>query len=521
MIKFMFEHISWDKELSLSSLPFETKTFQILQTHISYVLITDEFVYKIKKPVNFGFLDFTTLEKRKFYCEREVELNRRLCGDLYIGVVPITKTNGGYQVEGKGEPVEYAVKMKRLPEEGMMKSLLEERLLTKKHMDLIVDTLVPFYKTAETGDKINYYGSIEVITFNTEENFEQTKSFIGKALTQRKYDYIVNYTRNFIKEKKEVFQKRIEGGFIRDGHGDLYSANICFDNLKRVYIFDCIEFNDRFRCGDCAQDLAFLAMDLDFHRLKELSSYFIEEYVKKSGDSGLYEVLNFYKCYRAYVRGKIGCFTYADERVPEEERRKALYAAQRYFDLAFSYAGGKPKIAVFMGLSGTGKTFLANKFLSKYPACYLSSDIERKKLIGISPEEHRFEEFEKGIYSPEVTEKTYKRLIERTLEEISFGRDVVLDATFREERYREELIKALKPLKIEPLFILCTAPDHVVKERIEKRHKERSASDALFETYLHQKKKFVPPKMDQNLLVLDTSQSLEILLQQIEKFLNF
>jgi len=521
MIKSMSEVIPWERVLSPASLPFETKTFQILQTHISYILLTDEWVYKIKKPVNFGFLDFTSLEKRKFYCEREVELNRRLCPELYLGVVSIVKTKEGFRIEGEGEPVEFAVKMKRLPEEGMMSRLLKERELTKAHIDLLVNTLVPFYQQAETGERVNYYGSLEVITFNTEENFEQTKAFVGKALTQRKYEHIVNFTRTFIKEKSSLFKKRIEEGFIRDGHGDLYSANICFDDLKRVYIFDCIEFNERFRCGDVAQDLAFLAMDLDFHRLRDLSNYFIKEYIKKSGDQGLYEVLDFYKCYRAYVRGKIGCFTYADERVPDEERERALKSAQIYFDLAFSYAKGVPKVGVFMGLSGTGKTFLAKHFLSKYPASYLASDIERKSLFNIPPEEHHFEAFEKGIYSPEVTEKTYRRLIEKTLEEVKYGRDVILDATFREERYRKELVEALKPLGIEPFFILCTAQDEIVKERIEKRLKEKSASDALYETYLHQKRKFQPPKEVKNLLVLDTSQSLEILLERIEQFLNF
>ncbi|BAU22544.1 aminoglycoside phosphotransferase [Caldimicrobium thiodismutans] len=513
--------IPWAEVLTFSNLPFDTKTFQILQTHISYVIITDSIVYKIKKPVNFGFLDFTTLEKRKFYCEREVELNRRLCGDLYIGVVPIVKTEKGYQIEGEGEPVEYAVKMGRLPEEGMMKGLLREGLLTKAHLDLIVDTLVPFYKSAETGEKVNYFGSLEVISFNTEENFEQTKGFVGKALTKRKYEHIVNYTRNFIKERASIFQKRIKEGYIRDGHGDLYSANICFDDLKRVYIFDCIEFNDRFRCGDVAQDLAFLAMDLDFYRLKEFSDYFIEEYVKKSGDKGLYEVLDFYKCYRAYVRGKIGCFTSEDERVPEEERIKALESAQKYFDLAFSYAGGKPKVAVFMGLSGTGKTFLAKEIQARYPVAYLSSDIERKRLLSLSPEEHYFAEFERGIYSPEMTEKTYAQLIEKAIEETSFGRDVVIDATFREKRFRDNLKKALEGIGIEPLWVLCTATDEVVKERIEKRLKEKTASDALFETYLKQKERFEPPQSEDNLLILDTSQELSKVLGYLEEFLDF
>lgn len=515
------EAIPWSEVLSIQSLPFETREFYILQTHISYVVITDSIVYKIKKPVNFGFLDFTTLEKRRYFCEREVELNRRLCGDLYLGVVPITREGSFYRIEGEGESVEYAVKMRRLPEEGMMKRLLEKGALTKAHLDLLVDTLVPFYKEAETGEKVNYYGSLEVITFNTEENFTQTRPFVGKALTERKYNHIVNFTRTFLKEKASLFEERIRGGFIRDGHGDLYSANICFEDLKRVYVFDCIEFNDRFRCGDVAQDLAFLAMDLDFYRLRELSNYFIEEYVRKSGDQGLKEVLDFYKCYRAYVRGKIGCFTYADERVPPEERKRALESARAYFDLAFHYAGGRPRVAVFMGLSGTGKTFLAREFLKKYPGVYISSDIERKRLLGLSPEEHYFAEFEKGIYSPEITEKTYERMIERALEEVSYGRDVVLDATFREKHHRERLKAALRPLGIEPRFVLLTAPDEVVRERIEKRLKEKSASDALFETYLKQKERFVPPEKEENLLVLDTSQDLTKIFKPLERFLDF
>ncbi|MFN3568008.1 MAG: aminoglycoside phosphotransferase, partial [Caldimicrobium sp.] len=287
----------WDKLLNIESLPFLTHHFQVLQTHISYIFITDEVVYKIKKPVNFGFLDFTTLDKRKFYCEREVELNRRLCKDLYLGVVPIVRTDKGYKIEGHGEIVDYAVKMKRLPEEGMMSKLLKEGGITYLHMDLILDKLIPFYRSAETGEKVNSYGSLQTIRYNIEENFLQTKDFVGIALSERKYLQIIDYSRNFMEERKNLFEERIRDGYIRDGHGDLYSANICFDNLKEVYIFDCIEFNERFRCGDVISDMAFLAMDLDFHRQRKLSHYFVAEYIKKSGDRKAEELLNFYKCY--------------------------------------------------------------------------------------------------------------------------------------------------------------------------------------------------------------------------------
>jgi len=510
----------WDKLINLSSFPFKIEDFKVVQTHISYVFITDFYVYKIKKPVNFGFLDFTTLEKRKYFCEREVELNRRLCPDLYLGVVPVTKSDGIYKFEGDGEIVEYAVKMKKLPENGMMSPLLEEGKITEKHIDLINNVLVPFYKKAETGERVNIYGSIETVSYNTNENFEQTKDFVGIAISEDKYEYIVNYTKQFIQNNKELFEKRIKEGYIRDGHGDLYSANICFDDLKRVYIFDCIEFNERFRCGDVCSDIAFLAMDLDYHRFRDLSNYFITNYIEQSGDRDLSKLLNFYKCYRAYVRGKIGCFTYASSEVPEEKRREALESAKRYFDLAYLYAGGIPKIIIFIGLSGTGKSYLAQKLLQERPAVYIASDIIRKKLANLDLDKHYYADFEKGIYTPEMTEKTYKKMIEIAKEEISYGRDVILDATFRDKKYRNLIKKEFKNTRTKLYWIWCQADDEVIKERIFKRKEEKSYSDALWEIYLSQKKKFKEPLECENLLILNTSESAEILINQILKFLK-
>lgn len=514
------EKFFWDNLITLESFPFKTSQLKVIQTHISYVFITDEIVYKIKKPVNFGFLDFTTLEKRKFFCEKEVELNKRLSPEIYLGVVPVTEKDGNFKFEGEGKIVEYAVKMKRLPDEGMMKKLLKDERIIEKHIDLIVEVLVPFYKSAKTGEEVNKYGSIETISYNTNENFEQTKDFIGVALTEEKYNYIVNYNNEFIKQNKALFEKRIKEGFIRDGHGDLYSANICFDDLKKVYIFDCIEFNERFRCGDVCCDISFLAMDLDYHRFRNLSDYFIKSYVEKSGDKDVYKLLNFYKCYRAYVRGKIGCFTYASSGISEEERKEALFSAQKYFDLAYHYAGGIPKVIVFLGLSGTGKTFLSLNLLKKMPAVYLASDIVRKKLLKLDPEKHYYAEFEKGIYSPEISFKTYEKMIEMAIEELSYGRDVIVDATFREKVYRDLLREKLKNVKAKVYWIWCRAEDEIVKERILKRKMEKTYSDALWDIYLSQKHKFHLPEDCKPLLILDTSESLEKLLEKISQFLK-
>jgi len=512
--------IQWDTVITPDSFPFPVKDLRVVQTHISHVFITDSYVYKIKKPVNFGFLDFTTLEKRKYFCEREVQLNKRLCPDLYLGVVPVNKEGEKFRFEGKGEVVEYAVKMRRLPEKGIMTELLKKGEVTERHIDLIVDVLVPFYKNAETGEKVNVYGKIETVKYNIDENFEQTKDFVGIALTEDKYNYLVEYNEKFFQENKPLFEKRIKEGFIRDGHGDLYSANICFDDLKKVYIFDCIEFNERFRCGDVCSDIAFLAMDLDYHRYKTLSDYFVTTYIEKSGDRDIKELLNFYKCYRAYVRGKIGCFTYASSGISEEQKKNFLESAQKYFDLAYLYAGGIPKVIIFMGLSGTGKTYLAQALLKKRPAVYIASDIVRKKLLNLDPTKHYYAEFEKGIYTPEITEKTYKKMAELAREELTYGRDVILDATFKEKVYRQWIIEGLKGVKAKIYWIWCQAEDEVVKERIFKRKEEDSYSDALWDIYLSQKKKFEEPTECEPLLILNTSESSVILVDQVLKFLK-
>ncbi len=513
--------IHWDRVITAESFPFQVRDFKSVQTHISYVFITPVYVYKIKKPVNFGFLDFSTLEKRKHFCEKEVELNRRLAPEIYLGVVPISKEGDIYRFEGKGEPVEYAVKMKPLPIEGLMQDLLKKKQIKEAHLDLIIDKLVPFYKQARTGEGVDTYGSIDVISYNTEENFLQTKAFVGKAIAEYRYYYIINYTRKFLKENASLFIKRVEEGFIREGHGDLYSANICFEGLKKVYIFDCIEFNERFRCGDVCSDIAFLAMDLDFHEEEGLSQYFVEEYVKKSSDSELTKLLNFYKCYRACVRGKIGCFTFASPEVPEEVKKESLCSARKYFDLAYRYAGGVPKLIVFMGLSGTGKSFLASKLLEEIPALYLSSDIVRKELLGLSPDKHYYAEYEKGIYSPEHTEKTYKELVKRAREALQNGKDVIVDATFKNLWQRRLFAEMLKKVKAEPIWIWCSAPESLIKERMQKRMVEGTSSDALWEIYLKQKETAeIPTERECNpFLFLDTSQSCENLLSEIKNFL--
>ncbi len=309
---------------------------RLIQTHISYVLIAGEFVYKYKKPMNFGFLDFSTLDKRGHYCLQEITLNRRLCPEIYLERVAVTSSPDGYMLNGEGEIVEYGVKMRRLEEERMMGLVLAAGALTTDHLDQIVDTLVPFYESAEVNDEIRSYGGTETVAVNVVENFEQTEAFVdGPALGREQFEQIKAYALGVLNQKHR-FDKRIEDERIRDCHGDLYSANICLSD--KVYVFDCIEFNDRFRYSDVAGDIGFLAMDLDFHGHDELAEYFVACYVERSGDRGLLDLIAFYKCYRAYVRGKINLFTAADTGLDNATRSDCTAQAKRYFELAQRYA---------------------------------------------------------------------------------------------------------------------------------------------------------------------------------------
>jgi len=324
--------------LDPGAYPEPSREVKLIQTQISLVFLTDDYVYKAKKPVNFGFLDYTTLERRKFYCHREVELNRRLCPDAYLGVLPITRQNDRITVNGRGEIIEYAVKMRRLPQEAMMNVLLAQNRVTPEMLASVAAKLAKFHRQAETSDEICAFGGLETITQNTEENFTQTEKYIGTFITAEQYRHIMDYTRSFIKDNSSLFQKRVSEGRIKDCHGDLHAAHICFCN--DICIYDCIEFNDRFRYCDVASEVAFLAMDLDNYGRQDLSSCFIDAYVAQSQDNELMRLLNFYKGYRAYVRGKVGCFQLDDPNISPEDKEEIRAATKGYFELAESYIPG-------------------------------------------------------------------------------------------------------------------------------------------------------------------------------------
>jgi len=316
--------------------PDHPREVGFFETHISLLFFTGNHVYKVKKPVDFGFLDFTSLEKRKYFCEQEVTLNRRLSPEIYLGVVKITQDGQRISLNGRGEVVEYAVEMKQIPEDLLMNKLLEKDQVTPKMIEAISEKLAHFYSTAETNDFIQSFAKPERIKQDTDENFEQTEKYISVAISKDAYLKIQNRTNHFFSGQAEIFYRRIAAGQIRDCHGDLRLEHIFWGD--EISIFDCIEFNERFRYTDTAADIAFLAMDLDYHGKEDLSGHLIQSYIRKSGDQDLVKVLDFYKCYRAYVRGKVESFRLDDPNMPEREKKEALKRGQKYFSLSHRYA---------------------------------------------------------------------------------------------------------------------------------------------------------------------------------------
>ncbi|HEX77274.1 MAG TPA: AAA family ATPase [Dehalococcoidia bacterium] len=478
--------------LQPSAYPHRPQAVSLGQTQMSFLFFSGAYVYKVKKPVDLGYLDYTTLDRRRHFCHQEVVLNRRLCPEVYLGVVPVVEVGGRFIVEGEGEAVEYAVKMLRLPQERMMDVLLARGQVTPDMVQALAGKLAEFHGRAETNPHIAAFGGLDTINTNVEENFSQTERYIGLAIAEPQFRHLREYNSAFIRDKARLFDARVERGRIRDCHGDLHAAHICFS--QGICIYDCIEFNDRFRYSDVASEIAFLAMDMDFHRHSELSRAFVEAYISDCGDLEIWELLDFYKCYRAYVRGKVESFKWDDPYLSAPEKAEALRRARRYFGLAYSYAGGRPQplLLITAGLVGTGKTRLAQALAERWGLALVSSDVTRKELAGIAPSERRWEDYGTGIYSEEFTRRTYDRILELARSYLEQGQSVIVDASFKRAEARARARSLARELGARFYVLECRADEETIRARLEQRLREGAVSDGRWEIYQEQKHDFDP-----------------------------
>lgn len=514
---------------SPESYPHDPAEVRAIQTHISWVFIASPFVFKVKKPVNLGFLDFSTLEKRHYFCQREIALNRRLAPEVYLEVVPIYKTTSGFSFSGEGEIGEYAVKMQELRhgghgrrslgEGGFLDELLEENLVGEKEINRVISVLHRFYETEGPTSEIEQWGTPEKLKISTDENFRQVESFIGKTISPTAFEAIRCYTDQFYVENENLFRERIRQHRILDCHGDLRLDHVHLTS-EATTIFDCIEFNDRFRFIDIASDLAFLAMDFDFKGRSDLGNLFLRNAARGLGDAAMLKLANFYKCYRAFVRGKVDSIQVTEKETtnPEEHERQAA----RYFRLALRYAvgGSDPLVLVVMGRVGTGKSTVAKQLASELDWRVFSSDEIRKTLAGVPLTKRTASELRDKIYSPRMTQRTYRNLVRDGLAAIGCSRDrrsrpqpksagVVLDATFSKRAFRKFLRDECKKVNVPFQFVELEVDPNEIKKRLKDRNeKTAEVSDARFEDFEKLNAAYEPPsELAPDLIRISTSTS--------------
>jgi len=531
---------------------------RMIQTHTSWVFLTGARAYKVKKPVNFGFLDYTSLSARRHFCHEEFRLNRLLSPDIYIKVLPITEVKGRLGLGGRGEVIDYCLAMKELPQDWIMTEQLRKGRVTFEHIDQIARSIAGFHAQAERGPEVAQYGSTKTIRFNWDENFAQTEEFRGKTISQRTFDETRAAVERFLAGKRGWFQRRRARGFVRRCHGDLHSKNIFITEGSRVQgftgsgqnprtpepgdpgfirIFDCIEFNPRFSCSDVASEIAFMAMDLDYWGHKDLADFFVERYVVHTRDTGLLRLLNFYKCYRAYVRGKVTSFVLNDPGVGAEDKRVARRTANEYFGLSHRYAQSlrnKPQLVVMMGLPGVGKTYVARQLAERIGAFHFLSDSIRKQLLGIPVGQRRSEGYGRGIYRGDIGKRTYDEMLRRSRVYLSAGFSVIADATFLSEDSRQRAGEMAAKAGAPVLFVFADCPERTVRARLRRRTAEYSFSDATFPVYRAMKKRYFGPQAssfklrvrescllrgDCGFVEVDTSQPLKRSLAKIERAL--
>ncbi len=476
--------------LSPQFYPDSPEAVQLVQTQMSFVFLAGLHVYKVKKPVDLGYLDYSTLEKRRYFCDQEVILNRRLCPAVYLGVVPITRDKTGIALAGAGETIEYAVKMVRLPHGRMLDTLLENNGVVPEMIDRVAAKLTAFYATANASPRISAFGKIETLRLSVDENFAQTEKYFGATITPKRFSRIKDSALETLRQKAEIFAQRVTGGRIRDCHGDLHCQHVCF--LDDICIIDCIEFNDRFRYIDVAADLAFLAMDLDHYGRADLARRLVNTFSELSHDRQVPDLLKFYKGYRAYVRGKVNSFMYADPYISAAERQAARETAQTYFELSESYSRPRPFLFITVGLVGSGKSTVSQALARRLGLTIVSSDTVRKTLAGVPLTEHHFAEIDSGIYSAEFSRRTYDQMFTEARAILAQGGSVMLDATFIRTDERRMAQRLASEIGAEFAVIECVLDEENTRQRLAKRLESPAISDGRWEIYAAQKNKFEP-----------------------------
>ncbi len=447
-------------------------------THASWVFLTERDVWKLKRPVELGFLDFRDVGSRRRACEEEVRLNRRLAPDVYLGVEPVRLTSRGRALRGDGPIVDWAVHMRRLPDAASAAALLEQGRLDASALGAVAQRLAEFLRAARpTPD----FGTLATLERNLDENFDQVAPFVDELVDLATFDEVQAFQRGELTRNAARFAARVAEGRVREGHGDLRLEHVYLlpadEGPPRPVIIDCIEFTERFRCGDAAAELAFLSMELESEGRADLGAGLIARFAEASDDFGLYGVLDFYLSYRAWIRGKVAAFVAIDPSTPFALGGSKREEARHFFGLARSFAGSpldRPFLVAVGGPIGSGKSTLAAALGRELAVPVVSSDRTRKLAAGLpltAPADGR-------LYEKNERDRTYAEVIRRAGQVIQSGRGVVLDATFSTRGWRQLAAGAARAAQASFVFVETRCQPDLLRGRLAARRKEPSVSDA-------------------------------------------
>ena len=457
---------------------------RLIETHISWVLLTGQFAYKIKKPVDFGFLDFSTLEKRHFCCEEELRLNRRLAPNIYLAVLAIHGSAENPCFEGEGEAIEYAVKMQQFPQQAQLDRMLLAGKLTPAEIDAIADMIAGFHQVVAVADPASHFGDSEHVFQPVVENFSQIRDRLPDEQCNKTIQTIEEWSLAAFTQLTAVFTQRKQQGFIRECHGDMHLRNLAWIHDAPI-AFDCIEFNPDLRWIDVISEIAFLVMDLQERGQSAFANRFLNDYLEHTGDYAGLAVLKFYLVYRAMVRAKVDIIRATQQGIDTAEQKAAMQDFNAYLQLAQQYIHPqRPVLIITRGMSGSGKSTLTRPLLEQLGAIRIRSDVERKRLFQVQPQHNAGSGIETGIYSATATSQTYQQLASLAAGILAAGQNVIVDATFARAEQRQLFAELAGQKKVAYIILEFTAAADTLRQRI--RARTQDVSDANLEVLEHQ-----------------------------------
>ncbi len=482
--------------------PHPVDRIQLCETHISWVILTGIFAYKIKKPVHFSFIDFSTLGKRRWFCEEEVRLNRRLAPDMYLEVVPITGLPTTPQMDGRGRPFEYAVKMKQFSPQQDIHDIFAEKEKGMKVMTQLAETIATFHARIEKAGEDSPFGQPERVWPPVKESLEDIPRQMLPSSMQQYLTIINQWLQTEWQKLSSVFLHRKQGGFIRECHGDLHLGNLAIFE-GNICVFDALEFEPSLRWIDVMSEMAFLVMDLQKHGYHDFAAVYLNRYLEITGDYEGLKVFRWYQVYRALVRTKVAGLR-LNQLTEGEEEEKAKLELMEYIELAHCLIEPtSPVLGLMHGVSGTGKTTVSTEIVKTIGAIRVRSDVERKRLVAGTLTCR--EECSQGtdLYDATITERTYARLHNLARILIQAGFFVVVDATFLRHHQRELFRRLAEELDCGWLIVDVFAPQELLVERLERRFREgQDASDATVDIMEHQQETEEPIRSNEESYVI-------------------